>query len=146
MKMKDIEAMMKKGRIRGFSAIPANGKKMPDKLPITETGPKVLFKIALTDYCRRIGRPLFIEQRFHVKRKWRLDFLIPGPVPVGIEYEGIFSKDANANGHQNQRHYIKDTQKYNAAAGQGIRVLRYTAKTWQEAFIDLQIIFYDQIK
>lgn len=140
MNMKDIHALLKSGRIVGFKAHAGRQSKVAAfRTSNTETGPKIALKFALEEFCKEQGLPLFAEQRFHVERKWRFDFLIPSR-PVAIEYEGIFSRDARRNGHQNQTHYTKDTDKYRAAAMQGIMVLRYTAKNYQQCIPDLKKI------
>jgi len=141
--MKQVQALKASGKIRGFSTVlqpegKASGYPMDQ---LTETGPKVRLKMDLERFCREIGWPLYQEQRFHVKRKWRFDFLIPGPKPCAIEYDGIFSKDAHRNGHQNQTGYVKDAQKCRAAAMQGITVLRYTAKDSAQVIDDLKKFF-----
>lgn len=138
--LKTVEQLAKQGRIRGFSALPVNNKREPASMPITNTGPKIRLSLALEMYCRQNRRPLFFEQVFHVKRKWRFDFLIPGSPVVAIEYEGIHSAAADRNGHQNKHSYAKDVEKYREAALQGITVLRYTAKDVDNIISDLKKI------
>lgn len=141
MTAKEAQQLLTSGKIRaitGLSApsaaqLPAGKAKVPKPVSLAKEG----FKIALWAYCQKYGKPLFEEQLFHETRKWRLDFVIPGPRPVVLEYEGIFSNDNGQNGHTGVKHFIKDTQKYNAAALQGLTVIRYTANNYREFFHDL---------
>jgi hypothetical protein len=94
-------------------------------------------KMALEEFCTGRGWPLFSEQVFHEKRKWRFDWLIPGPRPLVIEYEGIFSNVNGQNGHTGHKHFVKDAEKYNAAAIAGITVIRYTARNYNTILEDL---------
>lgn len=58
------------------------------------------------------------ELVFHHTRKWRFDFAFPEQM-IAIEIEG-------RGRHQSFGGFDKDCEKYNAAAKQGWRVLRYT--------------------
>ena len=65
------------------------------------------------------------EYKFDSKRKWRFDYCIPDK-RVAIEYEGgAFTN----GGHTRGLGYSNNCEKYNAAAIQGWRVLRYTVKS-----------------
>jgi very-short-patch-repair endonuclease len=64
--------------------------------------------------------PLY-EFRFHETRKWRFDFFFPD-VRLAIEIEGGIWQYGR---HNRAKSYLKDLEKYNAAAEHGIRVLRY---------------------
>lgn len=77
---------------------------------------------------------LLKEYQFHPTRKWRFDFALIN-IKVAIEYEGIFR---GKSGHTTHGGFIKDTQKYNAAATMGWRVLRYTANNYKEVHSDLK--------
>ena len=62
------------------------------------------------------------EYRFHDTRRWRFDFAYPSHM-VGIECEG----GTWAGGrHTRGSGFEKDCEKYNAAAGLGWAVLRFT--------------------
>lgn len=139
MKLRDVELLLKNGRIRGFSSLPVNNKKLPGKVPLTDTGPKVKLKRALEAWCRENGKPLFLEQRFHVKRMWRFDFLIPGPRPCALEYEGIYSERSR---HTHFKGFSGDTDKYREAALAGITVLRYTADNIENVIQDLTTFYH----
>lgn len=79
------------------------------------------------------------EYKFHSKRKWRFDYVIH-KYKVAIEYEGIFQPKKGKSRHTNVTGYVKDTEKYNAAAVLGWRVLRYTAKNYTDVVRDVELI------
>lgn len=61
------------------------------------------------------------EYRFHKKRKWRFDFAWPDH-KIAAEVEGgIWVKGRHTRGLG----FLKDCEKYNAAAEDGWRVFRY---------------------
>lgn len=79
------------------------------------------------------------EYQFHPDRKWRFDFAIPERM-IAIEYEGIFFGKDQATGksrHTTVTGFMKDMEKYNAAASMGWTVLRYTTKTYKQVVNDL---------
>jgi very-short-patch-repair endonuclease len=62
------------------------------------------------------------EFRFHPKRRWRFDFAFPSQM-VALEVEGgVWSHGRHTRGSG----YVKDLEKYNAAAALGWQVLRVT--------------------
>lgn len=71
----------------------------------------------------RMKIPYVQEYKFDSKRKFRFDIYIPS-LNCAIEYEGIVSENSR---HTNLLGYSKDCEKYNLAAINGIKVLRYTA-------------------
>lgn len=67
-----------------------------------------------------------MEYRFHTSRKWRFDFAFL-PYRVALEVEGgIFVP--GGGGHNRPMHFVKDVEKYNAAASLGWRVVRVQPK------------------
>ncbi len=67
----------------------------------------------------------FSEKKFHPTRKWRFDYAWT-PHKVALEVEGgIFSCGRHTRGSG----FVKDMEKYNAAAMLGWTVLRCTPKT-----------------
>jgi very-short-patch-repair endonuclease len=72
------------------------------------------------------------EYKFHPFRKWRFDFAVIDK-QIAIEYEGIMSAKAR---HTSVTGYTKDTEKYNAAALLGWKVLRYTALSSESQILD----------
>lgn len=86
---------------------------------------------------------LLEEQRFHLWRKWRIDWIITGQgQAVGIEYEGLGFKKTD---HTTSQGYTGNCTKYNAAAVQGIHILRYTHLNYEEVVQDLKDFFYNEI-
>ncbi len=80
------------------------------------------------------------EYRFHPERKWRFDYAYPDK-KIAIEQEGgvwIGGRHNRASG------FLKDLEKYNAAAVLGWRILRYTPeKMTTDAVDDLKKILKD---
>lgn len=74
------------------------------------------------------------EHQFHHIRRYRFDWAIP-QLMIAIEYEGIFSKKS---GHTTITGYTKDCDKYNLAAIEGWRILRYTAKNYTDFPADIK--------
>lgn len=84
--------------------------------------------------------PFLEEYQFHKPRKWRFDFAIPAD-KVAIEYEGIHSAKSR---HTTKSGFTGDTEKYNAAAADGWKVLRYTSGTYKRVIDDIQKILNDE--
>ena len=81
---------------------------------------------------------LIPEYRFHPERLWRFDYAIPGMM-VAIEIEGgVWTIGRHTRGSG----FIKDMEKYNAAAIMGWKVLRYTPQQFNNYLFlrDLNII------
>ena len=72
------------------------------------------------------GLPMPVtEHRFHPSRKWRFDYAWPD-AKVALEVEGGVWTGGR---HTSSAGFLKDIEKYNAAARLGWRVLRCTPKT-----------------
>jgi hypothetical protein len=83
------------------------------------------------------------EYMFHVERKWRFDWALPGMM-IAIEFEGgIFQEKS---GHNTAKHYTKDAEKYNAAAALGWRVVRLTALNYKTLHQHLNFIIKNSAK
>ena len=79
--------------------------------------------------------PEYVEElQFHDVRQFRFDWAIP-QWKLAIEYEGLMSKKS---GHTTIGGYTKDCIKYNLAQLEGWKVLRYTAKNYQQLSNDLK--------
>ena len=78
--------------------------------------------------------PFVEEHRFHKTRRWRFDFAILSK-KIAIEYEGLHSAKSR---HTTKSGFQGDTEKYNAAAADGWRVLRYTAGTYKRVIEDYE--------
>jgi hypothetical protein len=76
--------------------------------------------------CKSFGIPAPVpEYRFHPTRKWRADYAWPA-AKIILEVEGgVWTKGRHTRGAG----FLKDCEKYNAAALLGYRVLRVTPKT-----------------
>jgi hypothetical protein len=77
-------------------------------------------------WCNENAVSLELEFQFHPHRKWKFDWAIPS-LKIAVEYEGIFSAKSR---HTTMHGYNADTDKYNAAAAMGWRVIRLTAKNY----------------
>lgn len=79
--------------------------------------------------------PDYVEELvFHDLRKFRFDWAIPS-LKIAIEYEGVFSKKSR---HTSVSGYTTDCDKYNLALLDGWKVLRYTAKNYNQLAEDLK--------
>jgi len=67
-----------------------------------------------------------IGYKFHLKRKWRADFLITG-TKILVEVEGGIWI-AGGGRHTRGKGYIGDMEKYNSAAMMGFTVLRFSTE------------------
>lgn len=97
--------------------------------------PEDLFYAAMT---RRTYQPPAVQHKFHPSRRWRFDFAWPS-LMVAVEIEGgIFV----AGRHVRPSGFIKDCEKYNAAAANGWLVLRFpvVGKDWCERAADETIL------
>lgn len=80
--------------------------------------------------------PGYVEElQFHDVRQFRFDWAIP-QWKLAIEYEGIMGKKSR---HTTIGGYTRDAEKYNLAQLEGWKVLRYTAKNYQQLSEDLKI-------
>ena len=82
----------------------------------------------IPEYCE--------EFQFHHTRLFRFDWAIPS-LKIAIEFEGLMSKKSR---HTTLKGYSEDTRKYNLAAIDGWKVLRYTVITYKELGNDLEIL------
>jgi very-short-patch-repair endonuclease len=89
-----------------------------------EVTPKALSpgEEAFALHCKAEGLNPFREYVFSPPRKWRFDFAFPGR-KLAVEIEGgLFTAGRHVRGAAVE----KDFEKYNAAAKDGWRVLRYS--------------------
>ena len=77
------------------------------------------------EVCTKAGLPTPVsEYRFHKTRKWRIDYFFRrGDLKVGLEVEGGVWIGGR---HTRGKGFLGDIEKYNAAAIEGITVLRTT--------------------
>ena len=77
------------------------------------------------------------EYRFTKSRRFKMDFAFVDK-KICVEYEGIFSEKSR---HTSIKGFIRDCEKYNLAAIEGWRVLRYTAKNVNQLAEDLKMLY-----
>lgn len=71
---------------------------------------------------QHLGIDLVSEYRFHPVRKWRFDYAIP-PLKIAIEVDGgVWTRGR----HVRPQGYLRDMEKFNAAASLGWIVLKFT--------------------
>ena len=76
-----------------------------------------------TLFClSQLGREPVREYRFHPVRKWRFDYAFPD-LKIAIECDGGVWTGGR---HNRPKGYIKDMEKFNAAASLGWVVLKFT--------------------
>ena len=142
MNEKQIKALLKAGKIRGYTVVVAGGRgegKTHATKVLRGSAAKTGLEESLKKLCHENRIPLFYEQRFHVERRWRFDWLLITPKgPVAIEYEGLAY---HRTGHTSSDGYSDNTTKYREAAKQGIVVLRYTYQNFEQCVTDLKMSF-----
>ena len=83
---------------------------------------KVKANDVFQNLCLSEGLDVAKEVKFHPERRWKFDYAIV-EAKIAIEVEG----GAWINGRHNRPEgFIKDMEKYNAAAVLGWRILRFT--------------------
>jgi hypothetical protein len=134
MNKKQLEQLKKAGKIRGFN-IPTVPN---EKKTVKKNGSKIKGRILLNlqYWCQVNNLELKTEHRFHPDRKWRFDFAIP-ELKIAIEYEGLMSEKSR---HTTIKGFTGDTEKYNEAAVQRWKVMRYTALNYKTILADLNKI------
>ena len=130
-----IEQLKAKGQIRGFVDKKPRKKEAKIRAKDKVSYEKLFIDAYLISYCQEHGVELYRELKFAEDRKFRFDWAIK-ELMIAVEYEGIFSKKSR---HTTQSGYSKDTEKYNLAASLGWQVYRYTAGTYKNIVIDLNI-------
>jgi hypothetical protein len=83
--------------------------------------PDTLIELTLS----QLNLKYFKEYRFHEKRRWRFDYLVP-ELMTAIEIEGATFADGR---HTRGKGYANDCEKYNNAQILGYKVLRYPIAT-----------------
>lgn len=102
---------------------------------IKNTKPKQKFIDILTNHGAQF------EHKFLKDRKFKFDAVFLEQ-KIAFEYEGIFSEHSR---HTSIKGYIRDCEKYNLAAIEGWRVLRYTAKNIKNLQGDLSKIITQSV-
>jgi hypothetical protein len=148
--MKDIEERLKAGTILGYVDKSRDKEKGASKCADNTPGEKKMTKrkadkikgwilLHLGHWCEANRLELWHadnekgEFMFDPERLWRFDWAIPKK-KLAFEYEGINSKKSR---HTTKMGYTGDADKYNEAAAQGWRVIRYTAQNYKQLLTDL---------
>lgn len=135
--IKDLEERQAAGMIKGFTEI----AKPPTKPTAAKSGAGRANKQWIHDqlqvWCDDKSFLLIREHTFSNDRNWRLDWAVfdGRKKVVAVEYEGIFSKKSR---HTTHAGFTEDSDKYRAAALEGWKVLRYTAKNYKNIVDDLK--------
>lgn len=127
---KDLNALKKQGKIRGFteSSSSNQNKKIPAPKGKTPVG-----IVHITQVLKSLGISFEEEYRFHPVRRFRFDIAIVDRM-IAVEYEGLLSKKSR---HTTITGYTKDAEKYNLAQQLGWVVLRYTALNYKNIKEDI---------
>lgn len=99
-----------------------------------KSGNTVKFELLLLDAAKKRGLNIVKEHKFLPNRRFRFDFADPD-IKVAFEFEGIISSKSR---HTTITGYTNDCKKYNLAAINGWRVLRYTALNMGDVIEDLE--------
>lgn len=137
---KHIEQLKADGKIRGYKELrplrpaPNTGGRIVSRHFPKRSKEKDFIGWNLLYWCNQHTVTLEEEYKFHPERNFRFDWCIPA-LKVGIEYEGgIFQEKS---GHNTAKHYTKDTVKYNLAAIDGWKVLRFTLMNYKTLITEL---------
>ena len=106
------------------------GKKRSKEVENIDGDPKGLGVIKL--HLQMMAINTITEYQFSDGSKCRFDLAIPSEM-IAIEYEGLMSAKSR---HTTISGYSADCEKYNRAVIDGWKVLRYTAKTYQNFIND----------
>jgi very-short-patch-repair endonuclease len=132
---KALQQRVNENKLRGF-VVPEQKKKQIPKVPKVTPHSKGLeyIKWNLWYWCNQQAVEMSHEYQFDEKRQFRFDFAIVS-LKIAVEFEG--GVHTQNSGHNNARHYTKDTEKYNLAARLGWTVLRFTALNYQTLLKEL---------
>ena len=131
---KRLAELKRQGKIKGYQ-IPekkGNGIQIPKR-----SREKEWLSWNLSYWANEHALTLETEFMFHLYRKWRFDWCLPG-LKVGIEFEGIMAEKSR---HTSVVGYSSDTTKYREASKDGWIVLRYTVINYRQVLKDLNEIF-----
>lgn len=93
-----------------------------------------LLGLLLAQEGKNRGLTIVAEHKFLENRRFRFDWAIPD-LKIGIEYEGLFSGKSR---HTTPKGFTGDCEKYNLAAMNGWKVLRYTALNYGQISKDIE--------
>jgi len=146
--IKDLEKLQKLGKIRGYQ----QQELKPVKVEVggrvvtrhwgKESKEKDWLGANLLMWANEKALTLEEEYRFHVERRWRFDWCIPG-IKVAIEYNGIFSQKSR---HTTAGGYSADREKINAATGLGWAVIEVTPVNYRTVIDTLNQIYEQTVR
>ncbi|MBU7576482.1 MAG: hypothetical protein KAF40_00325 [Flavihumibacter sp.] len=137
--MKQLEALQKEGKLKGFKVLQEKPTELNRKVSAasrSRSKEKDWISFNLQYWCNQQAVGLEHEYQFNPNRKWRLDWAIPS-LMIAIEYEGVMSEKSR---HTQAVGYTNDTNKYNCAQSRGWRVLRFTALNYKSLITELNKI------
>lgn len=140
--IQQLQELQASGTIKGFTQKPLENipQKPARKIPVANKDAgscnKLWLHSTLKGWCKAKGYLLIREHTFSEERDWRMDWAVFDGLNkiVAVEYEGIFSRKSR---HTTQSGFTEDSDKYRAAALEGWKVLRYTAKNYKSLLDDL---------
>lgn len=139
MRIEDLKRLQQQGKIRGFRE--SSAKKMPPGGPridnVRSSREKEWILMNLQYWCNAKGLMLQEELQWRKDRKFRFDFAIPA-LKTAIEYEGIVTGKSR---HTTLPGYTRDAEKYNLAALDGWKVLRFTALNYKQLLETLNLVY-----
>jgi len=130
--LKDIQHLQQRAKIRGYIMTPVKRK---GNTPVASkaSAQKEWLELNLQYWCNDKCVNLERELKFTRDRKFRFDWAIPA-YKIAVEYEGIFSAKSR---HTTNSGFTNDTEKYNRAAAEGWKVLRFTANNYKNLVNEL---------
>lgn len=133
--VKQLEELKAKGLIRDYKSQEKTPTPSENKPATKKKGEKIKgwIQLELEHWCDANRLELKKEFMFEPERQWRFDWCIPLK-KIAIEYEGLNSKK---NGHTTKKGFTDNTEKYNEAAAQGWKVMRYTFLNYKDLSRDL---------
>lgn len=135
MTRKEINALPDKHKQAILAQISASKVKAPKSVDKANKQPKNSKEKDFIHFALMQSGFVFIpELRFDKLRRFRFDFAIPCQ-NIAIEYDGLMSAKSR---HTTVTGFTKDCEKFNLAALQGWRVLKYTALNYKQIVSDLE--------
>ena len=140
--LKEAQALLNAGKIRGITDHNPKEKTPAGKIVAKHfkkrSKEKEFIGKNLLFWCQERGLKLFQEYRFDRtgEKGYLFDHAIPD-LMIAVEYEGLFSEKS---GHTTITGYTKDVLKYNLALSQGWRVIRLTAKNYEDLISELNAL------
>ena len=129
-----LQQLKAEGKIRGYTVFNLQ-RKGARKAELKRKGKeKYWMGMNLRQWCLDNAVGMVTEYQFLEHRKFRFDWAMP-ILKIAVEYEGIFSEKSR---HTTPQGYSRDAEKYNAAAADGWKVLRYTAVNYKNLLADLE--------